>query len=264
MGFFSHSKSKHTIQEELALANYDLEHARQQNDHKKALKLADSAISKIQRAEKIFTTSRKGEPTLDDGIANAYHEHAQLLEKLGHSSKAETSYAKAVKWGRNQEASRYSLSTAASSSIGTLFAVSGISAVTRQIESTSSVVSSNDNIVSEASPPMAKDVMNTTIEDTERIPHTIFNNNIAPPTAKYDLPEIGGLITSTSQLTYCLQLMHPLSTSSDEEFSSDERKWSQAKFDNPGVQERLQAITTDLIREFATDQLKNQPEVDEV
>ncbi|KAF9176224.1 hypothetical protein BGZ49_006521, partial [Haplosporangium sp. Z 27] len=168
----------------------------------------------------------KGEPTLDDEIANAYHEHGQLLEKLWHSSKAETSYVKAIEWGRNQEVSRYSLSTAASSSIATssiaaLVAVSGISTVTPQIESSSSVVSSNHNIVSEASPPKAKDVMNTIIGNTECIPHAISNNIVAPPTAKYDLPETGGLITSTPQLTYCLQLMHPLSTS-DEEFSSDE------------------------------------------
>ncbi|KAF9207739.1 hypothetical protein BGZ49_010640, partial [Haplosporangium sp. Z 27] len=261
MGLFSHS-SKHTLQEELALANSDLEHARQQSDHKKALKLADSAISKIQSAEKMFTTSRKSEPTLDDGIANAYHEHGQLLEKLGHSSKAETSYTKAIKWDRSHEVSRYSLSTAASSSIAVSVAASGISTVSHQIESRSSVVSFKDNIVSEASPSKVKDVMNTITGDTERIPHTIFNNNVAPPNAKYDLPGIGGLIASTPQLTYCLQLMHPLSIS-DEEFSSDERRWSQAKIENPGEQERLQAMTTDLIREFAGDQLKNQPEVDE-
>ncbi|KAF9178552.1 hypothetical protein BGZ49_005322, partial [Haplosporangium sp. Z 27] len=124
MGLFSHSKSKHTLQEELALANSDLENARQQSDHKKALKLAHDAISRIQNAEKIFTTSRKGEPTLDDGIANTYHEHGLLLEKLWHSSKAETSYAKAIKWGHSQEVSRYSLSTAASSSIAVSVAVS--------------------------------------------------------------------------------------------------------------------------------------------
>ncbi|KAF8957362.1 hypothetical protein BGZ46_002208, partial [Entomortierella lignicola] len=263
MGLFSHSKSKHTLQEELALANSDLENARQQSDHKKALKLADSAISKIQSAEKIFTTSRKGEPTLDDEIANAYHEHGQLLEKLGSNSRAEKSYAKAIKWGRNQEMSRYSLSTAASSSIAVSVAVSGISTVAHQITSRSSIVSFKDNIVSEATPPKVKDVMNTTIGNTERIPHTIFNNNVAPPTAKYDLPEIGGLITSTPQLTYCLQLMHPLSTS-DEEFSSDEREWSQANIENPGEQERLQAMTTDLVREFSRDELKKQAEVDEV
>ncbi|KAF9179036.1 hypothetical protein BGZ49_005229, partial [Haplosporangium sp. Z 27] len=263
MGLFSHSKSKHTLQEELALVNSDLENARQQSDHKKALKLADSAISKIQSAEKIFTTSRKGEPTLDDGIANAYHEHGQLLEKLGHSSKAETSYAKAIKWNSSQEVSRYSLSTAVSSSIAVSVAVSGISTVAHQTTSRSSVVSLKDNIVSEATPSKVKDVMNITTGDIERIPHTIFNNNVAPPTAKHELPEIGGLTTSTPQLTYCLQLMHPLSAS-DKEFSSDERKWSQAKIDNPGEQERLQAMTADLIREFTRDELKKRAEVDEV
>ncbi|KAF9176062.1 hypothetical protein BGZ49_006762, partial [Haplosporangium sp. Z 27] len=125
----------------------------------------------------------KDEPTLDDGIANAYHEHGQLLEKLGNNSKAEKSYAKAIKWGRNQEMSRYSLSTAVSSSIAVAVAVSSISTVAHQTTSRSSIVSFKDNIVSETTPPKVKDVINTTIGNTERIPHTIFNNNVAPPTA---------------------------------------------------------------------------------
>ncbi|KAG0003120.1 hypothetical protein BGZ80_005847, partial [Entomortierella chlamydospora] len=65
---------------------------------KKALQLVDEAKSKIQEAEKIFATERVGRPTIDNGIAIAYHEHGKLLDKLC-SRKAQESYSNAKKWG---------------------------------------------------------------------------------------------------------------------------------------------------------------------
>ncbi|KAF9987410.1 hypothetical protein BGZ79_005228, partial [Entomortierella chlamydospora] len=46
----------------------------------------------------------------------------------------------------------------------------------------------------------------------------IFTKDITPPIAKFTLPEIGGRVTSTNQLAYCISLLYS-SLASNEEIS---------------------------------------------
>ncbi|KAF9151243.1 WD_REPEATS_REGION domain-containing protein, partial [Mortierella sp. AD010] len=95
---FSSSKIRPSLAEAIKTANDCLKMACNDSDLKTALQLADEAKSKIQEAEKIFATERVGKPTIDNGIAIAYHEHGKLLDKL-RSHKAQESYSNAKKWG---------------------------------------------------------------------------------------------------------------------------------------------------------------------
>ncbi|KAF9174885.1 Transducin (beta)-like 1 X-linked receptor 1, partial [Mortierella sp. AD010] len=95
---FSSSKTRPSLAEAIKTANDCLKMACNESDLKKALQLADEAISNIQDAEKIFATERVGIPTIDNGIAIAYHQHGKLLDKL-RSRKAQESYSNAKKWG---------------------------------------------------------------------------------------------------------------------------------------------------------------------
>ncbi|KAF8977197.1 hypothetical protein BGZ46_007568 [Entomortierella lignicola] len=117
-----------------------------------------------------------------------------------------------------------------------------------------------DNTIATASSPFDTIAISTSIE---RIPHGIFNQNVDPPSGKYDLPEVGRSTTSTTQLVYCLQLIRHSSTS-ERKLSSNDSSWIQTKSNDQEEQERLQEITTDLIRQFAQDGLKKKAEIDEV
>ncbi|KAF9347770.1 hypothetical protein BGX26_000761 [Mortierella sp. AD094] len=88
-----------TLEDAIELANNYLEIARKEYIPSKALNLIRDAKSKIKDAEKIFAARRAGDPTLDDSVANAYHEHGKLLDELGYHSKAQKSHRKAAKWG---------------------------------------------------------------------------------------------------------------------------------------------------------------------
>ncbi|KAF8952971.1 hypothetical protein BGZ46_003331, partial [Entomortierella lignicola] len=100
MGILSHlsSSSKHTPKEWIAQANAELENVHREKNPKKALDLTQNAKSKIQKAEKSFSSARAKDLSQDDGtlndIANAYHEHGELLDKLGHSKMAQESHSK--------------------------------------------------------------------------------------------------------------------------------------------------------------------------
>ncbi|KAF9996536.1 hypothetical protein BGZ79_009725, partial [Entomortierella chlamydospora] len=94
----SSSKTRPSLVEATKAAIDCLKMVYNESDLEKALQLADEAKSKIQNAEKIFATERVRSPTVDNGIAIAYHEHGKLLDKLC-SRKAQESYSNAKKWG---------------------------------------------------------------------------------------------------------------------------------------------------------------------
>ncbi|KAF9994101.1 hypothetical protein BGZ80_007920, partial [Entomortierella chlamydospora] len=83
----------------------------------------------------------------------------------------------------------------------------------------------------------------------------IFTKDVTPPTVKLILPEIGGRITSTLQLAYCISLLHS-SLVSNEGLNETEYDWTQAMVNNPDEQARLHAMATDIIRAFVRDELK--------
>ncbi|KAG0005806.1 hypothetical protein BGZ80_005384 [Entomortierella chlamydospora] len=113
--FFPSPTSDLSLEDALELANKYLSNARKEGDSAKALEHTNNVKSLLKHAEHILASKKDKDPTLSEGIANAYHEHAQLLDGLGHHDKAKKSHSKAVKWRYVDMASQH---TAASQSLG--------------------------------------------------------------------------------------------------------------------------------------------------
>ncbi|KAG0009091.1 hypothetical protein BGZ80_002750, partial [Entomortierella chlamydospora] len=97
--FFSSPTSDLSPEESLELVNKRLELAHEEDDTAKKLELVNSANSRLKDTENIFVSKKVKDPSLCKGIANAYHEHGELLDGLGHHDKAKKSHNRADKWG---------------------------------------------------------------------------------------------------------------------------------------------------------------------
>ncbi|KAF9387857.1 hypothetical protein BGX21_000447, partial [Mortierella sp. AD011] len=222
---FSSQTNNLSPEETLELANKHLELARKEDDIAKRLEVINRAKSLLKDTENIFASKNVKDPTLSEGIANAYHEHGRLLNDLGHHSKAKKSHNKAEKWGYVEVVDRN--------------------------DGSSHPLGKNDT----GKPTPNKDVM--------QIQQKIFDQNITPPVAKYALPKPNELVTSTPQLAYCLSLLHP-SMISVEGLDQSERDWLQDGTIDFDEKERLLKMATDLVRAFAQDELKKPDVVAEV
>ncbi|KAG0008415.1 hypothetical protein BGZ80_003479 [Entomortierella chlamydospora] len=249
---FLSSKSTLSFVGAVKAANDCLETAHNEGDPKMALQLAGEARSKIQQAEKIFATERAGSPALDDGIATLYHEHGKLLDKLHSYDKAQKSYSNAKKWGYIHVVSRQTnspllgdMSGSDRRSVNHLTVLAAISSLFIVTPSRSTTQPTNNDLAQEA------------------LPSHIFDKDVTPPFGKCVLPEIGGRISSTPQLAYCLRLLHSSSPPKDG-FNEAERGWVQAATKDPNEQGRLQEMATDLIRAFIRDELKSRDAINEI
>ncbi|KAG0003313.1 hypothetical protein BGZ79_001156 [Entomortierella chlamydospora] len=260
-GLFSSSSKSLSLEDALELANEQLNSARKAKSPARKLQLCQSAKSMIKNAEKIVTDKKVKNPALKDSIAIAYHEHGKLLDELGNHIKAQRSYNKAAKWGYTHGRSQHidsrqsppdALSTKPHNMDGSI----------RQ--SPPAILSPTPDVA--LTKPQEIPVSGGVHEPREAvalIPKRIFDQNVAPPVAKYDLPEILDRITSTPQLAYCLSLLNP-SMMSKEQVDEIEYDWSQARINDPDEQERLQTMATNVIRVFARDELKKPDVVAEV
>ncbi|KAF8962370.1 hypothetical protein BGZ46_001183 [Entomortierella lignicola] len=275
MGILSHlsSSSKHTPKEWIAQANAELENARRENNPKKALDLLQDAKSKIQKAEKSFSSARAKEPSLDDGIpsdiANAYHEHGELLDKLGYSKMAQESHNKAQKWGYVRVASGHTptlehgdsgSSNQSSSNLSPLTVTPSSVIIDRQISDSKMFQSPTGTLVQETTTIKVEKVISTPTGPISHISSNIFERDVSPPTPKDTLSNMTGHVTNVQQLVHCLNLL----TTSSEELESNELEWIQKAREDPDEKIQLEDMTTDLIRAFARDELKSCDDVDEV
>ncbi|KAF9348407.1 hypothetical protein BGX26_000178 [Mortierella sp. AD094] len=270
-GFFSSPRSDLSLEDALDLANEQLDDARKaKNKPTKALSLCNDAKSKIKDAEKIFLAKKTGGLTLHEGIASAYHEHAQLLDDLGYHDKAKKSHSRAEKWGYVQVVSQQSVFPqpgALTSSVRRSFCPPAVLAATPSIATATYQGASDPSIKSsQAEITLPAETNNPTPQASgaiAQVPERIFHQNIAPPVEKYALPDAGSRLTSTPQLAYCLSL---LSTSpvSKEGLDDIEREWSLAKAADSYEQVRLQSMATSLVRAFVRDELKKPDVVAEI
>ncbi|KAG0015568.1 hypothetical protein BGZ80_009776 [Entomortierella chlamydospora] len=100
--------------------------------------------------------------------------------------------------------------------------------------------------------------------DAEKgLPKKIFTQNITPPVAKYQFPDVGRHLKCIRQLVYCLSLL-AAEQSNDRQLDQDERRWLEYMIDKPHERERLQAIATNLIRAFIRDEVRQSAAVKEI
>ncbi|KAF9198580.1 hypothetical protein BGZ49_000572, partial [Haplosporangium sp. Z 27] len=275
MGILSHlsSSSKHTPKEWIAQANADLENALRENNSKKALDLTQNAKLKIQKAEKSFSYARAKNPSLDDGIpsdiANAYHEHGDLLDKLGHSKMAQESHSKAQKWGYIHVVSRHTPSPQfgdsdsnkqSSSHLDPLTVTPSSATIDHQLSDSNMVQSSTGNLAQETTTIKVEKVIPAPTEPTCHISSNIFKHDVSPPTPKDILSDVNGHVVNVQQLVYYINLL----TKSNEELESNELEWVQKTREDADEKSRLEDMTTDLIQEFARDKFKSRDKVEEV
>ncbi|KAF9992515.1 hypothetical protein BGZ80_008523, partial [Entomortierella chlamydospora] len=218
--------------------------ARKEDDPAKRLELINSAKSLLEDTGNIITSKKVKNPVLSEGIANAYHEHGRLLDDLNHHDKAKKSHRKAEKWGYVDVVDR---------NTGSSYSLRKSDAVCRSLLPTAAL--SAVPIVAVATLAKVNNGKPTPQNDGMRIQQKIFDHNVAPPITKYALPEPDERITSTSQLAYCLSLLHS-SMVSKEELDQTECDWLQAKDVDLDERERLQTMATDLIRTFVREDLK--------
>ncbi|KAF9984730.1 hypothetical protein BGZ65_012765 [Modicella reniformis] len=99
--------------------------------------------------------------------------------------------------------------------------------------------------------------------DTATIPPTIFAINVGPPTSEIKLPKSDERLISTPQLACCLGLLQA-SRSNDDNLQPAARKWLQTIEKDSDEQERLKMLSTDVIRAFKRDEIKDAKVVAEV
>ena len=96
-----------------------------------------------------------------------------------------------------------------------------------------------------------------------KIPPYIFAKNVSPPTPDFKLPEADERLVDTPQLVHCLGLLQD-SRSIDDIIEPAARKWLQAVVKDTDEQERLKTMSTEVIRAFKRDEIKDAGVVNEV
>ncbi|KAG0013655.1 hypothetical protein BGZ80_010930 [Entomortierella chlamydospora] len=251
-----------TLEDALKQVNELLENARQAKPTK-ALQLCNEAKSKLKVTEKVFAAKKVGGSDLDNGIAHAYHDHAQLLDDLGYDEMAQKSHSKAEKWG-------YVHPISIAGTIRQLFCPpaaltvmpSATEALHQNIHESSIAQPAHQDLKRTVTPVKTESCTPDAGGNTSQTTQIIFSQNIIP-SVKYTLPELGGRFTSTPQLAYCLSLLLP-SLRSKNGFDENEMTWSQARTNDSEEQKRVQTVATNIIREFVHDELKKPDAVSEV
>ncbi|KAF9173746.1 hypothetical protein BGX20_002201 [Mortierella sp. AD010] len=241
-----------SLEDALELANEQLDSARRAKSPTKKLQLCQGAKTMIKNAEMIYTNKNTKDPALKDSIANAHYELGKLLDELGNHDKAQKSYSKAAKWGYIHGGNQRVDSCPPGNMNDPI----------RQ-SPPATLSPTPDVTLTKPQEILVSGGVHEPREAAALIPKRIFGQNVAPPVAKYDLPEILDRIASTPQLAYCLSLLNP-SMMSKEQVDEIEYNWSQARINDPDEQERLQTMATNLIRAFARDELKKPGVVAEV
>ncbi|KAF8961262.1 hypothetical protein BGZ46_001380, partial [Entomortierella lignicola] len=271
------SPHKHIPKESFALATIDLENshkklksAHKESNPKKALKLTKDAKSYIHKAKKIFSNKKSKNPSLQEGVANAYHGNGELLDKLGGFKQTQECHSKAKELGYTHKGGGHTPSSQSSDkcdssnqSISHLESLSHISssAVRNiQVSNPKMVQSSSDTLLQETLLSKVDEAKYTESRDAGHILCNIFNKDGTIQTVKYALPKIDGRVTNAQQFVYCLGLL----TATSEELEPEEQDWVLKVRENADEKGRLDKMTNNMIQAFVRNELKNYEEIEEI
>ncbi|KAF9915436.1 hypothetical protein BX616_006156 [Lobosporangium transversale] len=212
---------------------------------------ADSALSRIQKSVKkaLASPTSKEEAVLRQDIGSAYYELARIFERLGRAEDAQRHDKKAEKWGY----------------------VHG-SVVIRQAPSINNTSNTNTNVNKKESndtnaktekAPKPMGVRATTIHTSATIPKEIFDCDVPPTAVRYSLPGADDQLNDTHQLVYCLSLL-PNAPFRSTDLTDNEQQWVQEMSNDREEQERLRNLISDVISQFASDEIKAEATVAEV
>ncbi|KAG0228003.1 hypothetical protein BGX31_006763 [Mortierella sp. GBA43] len=232
----SHHLGALSLQQALELTNVYLENAYKSKDPDVAMVLchgAEAALSQAKRANRKYPAhpNDAGYHVLREGIATAYIDLGKYLDRRGYQNEAVALCKKAEKWGIAPSSDDVSTPTGDSKDAG------------------SDQVSRQSRI--KPRPRVAT------------IPARIFPENVRPPTVELQLPEADERLTNTVQLVCCLGLLKA-SHSPDDILEPAAHKWLQVIERDTEEQERLHALSTEVIRAFKRDELKDAKAIAEV
>ncbi|KAF9986015.1 hypothetical protein BGZ65_009084, partial [Modicella reniformis] len=182
-----------------------------------------------RNAEAALSQLRPKDQSLNRDIGAAYSELGKFQDSRGQSEKAQTSRKKAEQWG-----------------------------IAHSIKSTS---------ISAVNIPVSKSLSHPPSLNEQScelpVPPHIFAENVRPPTIVFHPPELAERLSDTPQLACCLGLLR-VSRSLDDMLEPTARNWLQAIEKDVDEQERLKILSTDVIRAFKRDELKDAKAVSEV
>ncbi|KAG0211331.1 hypothetical protein BGX31_001697, partial [Mortierella sp. GBA43] len=242
-----------SLQQALELTHVYLENAYRTKDPDVAMVLcrdAEIALSQAKRATKKHPANPNDTmyQSLRDGVATAYIDLGRYLDRRGYQSEATNICKKAEKWGGNAK------------DLGRLSQQSRpISRVIPQDDTPSAVVGSQGTSqVHSSSPAKPKQRPMVAV-----VAAHIFQENVRPPAIQHKLPQPDERLSTTPQLVCCLGLLRS-SHSPDDILEPVAHEWLQVIEKDADEQERLHALSNDVIRAYMKDELKDAKAVAEV
>lgn len=278
-------------QKELELANIYLEQGRaasEKGKHEIALVLCEEAEASLSQMKKGVKAAEAVQDVTDlrHGIACAFVELSKLLDELKKQERAKESYKKAQEWGYS-EVGKLSISTLPSLETAVSIAVqppleaSVLVAAQPSLKTTKTTqwslkttkttqtslkttkttqrsLETSDSVATQ--PALCR---SATIDIDVSVIGDFFVQDKNPPVIEYKLPEPDERLVNTHQLVYCLGLLKAPPSSEDLRQNSA-LSWVQATRNNEDEQERLNTLTTNLVRAFIRDELKGPTAIAEV
>ncbi|KAG0220788.1 hypothetical protein BGX31_010531 [Mortierella sp. GBA43] len=242
-----------SLQQSLELTNVYLENAYKSRDPDVALVLcheAEVALSQAKSANKKYPAhpNDSGYQVLRRGMASAYIDLGKYLDRRGYQREGIAICKKAEKWGGN------SIDPGRLAQLSRPASMVGPSLDTPQ----SSGVAQHPGSVN--TPLVTK---NRQRPKVATIPSHIFADNMRPHSIEYKLPQPDERLTNTPQLVCCLSLLQA-SHSPGSILEPAAHKWLQVVEKDSDEQERLHALSIEVIRAFKRDELKDAKSVAEV
>ncbi|CAO3564937.1 unnamed protein product [Mortierella alpina] len=232
-----------------------------------ALVLCDEAEASLLKMKKgVRATEVVQDVTeLRHGVACAFFELSKLLEELNRQDRAKHSYRRAQKWGYTSveqlsHSASPSLSTAVSTTTQLLSRVTAGVDTQPLIDSASTTQSPSNAKQSKTQPTLGR---SGTVDIGRSFLGDFFSQDKTPPVIEHKFPMPDERLVSTHQLVYCLGLLRS-PPSSDDPHQDSALHWVKATQTNEDEQERLNTLTTNLVRAFIRDELKGPTAIAEV
>ncbi|KAG0259859.1 hypothetical protein BGZ95_004560, partial [Linnemannia exigua] len=290
-------------QKELELVNIYLEQGRtvsEKGKHEIALVLCGEAEASLSQMKKGVKAAEAVQDVTDlrHGIACAFFELSKLLGELKMQERAKESYKKAQEWGYS-EVEKLSISTLPSFKTAVSIAIqppleaSVFVAAQPSLKTTKTTQRSLKTTkttqqslkTTKTTQWSLKTTASTTVQPPLETSDSVatqpalcrsasfdidvsvigdfFIQDKNPPVIEYKLPEPDERLVNTHQLVYCLGLLKAPPSPEDLRQNSA-LSWVQATRNNEDEQERLNTLTTNLVRAFIRDELKGPAAIAEV
>ncbi|KAG0359919.1 hypothetical protein BGX24_005680, partial [Mortierella sp. AD032] len=280
----SSKRSPLAPQIELELINIYLENGRtasKKGKHQIALVLCEEAEASLSQMKKCIKAAEvQDDMDMRHGVASAFLELSKLLEEMNQQERAKESESKAHEWGYSEVyveklsiSTRPSLETTVSiaTQLPSEFTVSIAAQPSRKTTKATQLPLKTTGSTAPQQPLKTPVSVLTqpaldklaTIGVDKSVDGDVLIQDRAPSVIDHKLPEPDERLVSTHQLVYCLGLLKS-PPSSDDPHQESALHWVRSTRGNQDEQERLNTLTTKIVRLFLEDALKDPADIAEV